>query len=95
MIDLTDLQVFTEGVPLEELTLVHITEAAGGPDWALRRADGEHTRLLPLGARDLDSATRIIEAVGLAPDESVTVPEHDQAWSLQPGSETRSDEAPV
>ena len=89
---------YTEGVGIDDLRLVHLTESGGGPAWGLMRRNGkELDRWLPLEAASKDDAVRIIEAVGLMPldEEGVDDAEQDAVFTLQPGSEHTPDETPV
>jgi hypothetical protein len=97
-IDLFELRAYTAGVDIDDLRLVHLPAAGGGPDWGLMRTDGGRlTRWLSLDAEDRGDAVRIIEAVGLMPlrDEAPAGDEQDVVVTLQPGSEKTPDETPV
>jgi len=97
-IDLFELKAYTEDIGVDDLRLVHITEAGGGPAWGLMRRDGAALdRWLSLEAGSKDDAVRVIEAVGLMPlgEEPSLSGEQDAVLVLQPGSEHAPDTTPV
>jgi len=97
-IDLFELRDYTERVGVDDLRLVHLTKAGGGPAWGLMRREGtDLVHWLSLEAESKDEAVRIIEAVGLKPlhAEHPVGEEQDAIFVLQPGSEHAPDETPV
>ena len=92
-VDLFELKAYTEDIGIDDLRLVHITEAGGGPGWGLMRRDGAGLdRWLALEAGSKDDAVRVIEAVGLMPlgEEPPVSGEQDVVLVLQPGSGART-----
>jgi len=98
-IDLFELRDYTEAADIDDLRLVHITEAGGGPGWGLmRRAGAGLDHWLSLEASSEDDAVKIIEAVGLRPagdDRSSGSDEQDAVFILEPGSEETPHETPI
>src|SRR5579862_2390955 len=89
-VDLFELKAYTEDIGIDDLRLVHITEAGGGPAWGLmRRVGAVLDGWLSLEAGSKDDAVRVIEAVGLKPlgEEPSLSDEQDAILVLQPGSE--------